>query len=378
MSGTPKIRIKVPDIYRKVSTNVWDELETYIFRCFLTASANFSGIDFVFKTLNHHEVMNIAYHRPITGSSEEVQRRYHATFISYSIFMMDGENVLLERTKNMRRLVKIFEKFDNTALEKIISNLSHLNKRASFLFPLTEVYIHENQSRSRWLQTKQVTVNTPSVTGIVGSDTIGMNYCQQVWTSLNQLQDLKDEIERDWNHSKFVGSCFNGKGVRPIEERDRGRREKERQEHDELKMKVLYRYLNRDDKGNSIDPEDVMTLPDGRRVKVESRKSSQTVDELADELSASLSGEKDAHDIAIEKALTQIRKKRDEAESEKMNIYKAPYLDDSDSISSVLSGKDEADNRIMRIRRLQFMQSQQSILRMNPEINDGSSIEPDK
>ena len=204
-----------------------------------------------------------------------------------------------------------------------------------------------------------------------------MNYCQQTWTTLNQLQDTKDEIERDWNNSKFIGSCFNGKGVRPIEEKDRGRKEKERQEQEDLKVKVLFRYLNRDEQGRSMEPEDTMTLPDGRKVTVDKRTSAQTVDELAIELSASLSGEKDAHDIIIEKALIQMQRKRDQLEQEKINFYKAVPMDTSDSVSDVLpGGRDEAQSRLARLKAIQQDQIRQTMVQIHPDLNDGSSIEP--
>lgn len=376
MAGS-RVEISVPDVYRQVDSNVWDELETYLYRSFLTSPAIVGDMDVVFKTLNHHEVANINFHRPARGSSEEVQRKYRATLIAYSVFMVDGENVLCDRANYLRRFIKIFDKIDNVVLEKIVNNLSLLNKRTTFLFPLTEIYVHENRSRFKWLHIKQTNINSPSVTGILGTDALGMNYCQQTWTSLNHLQDLREEMERDWSNAKFVGSCFNSKGVRQIEEKDRGRREKERQDQDDLRMKILYRYLNRDDHGNSIEPEDIMTLPDGRKVKVEKREIAQTVDELAKQLSSSLSGEKDKHDEIIEKALQKIKERREAADAEKVNLYKAPALEgDDDTVSIVLPGKEAADNRLMRIRRLQIENNQDIFTKMNPDINDGSSIDP--
>lgn len=377
MADGKRIEIKVPDIYRQTEAGVWDELEIYLYRSFLTASALIADIHFIFKTINHHEIANIELHRPIRGSSEEVQRRYQSTLIAYSVFMLDGSNVLPDRSRYLPRLIKTFEKMDPTIIGIIVKHISLLNRRANFLFPLTEVYVHENRSRFKWLHTRQTSINSPVVTGIPGTDLLGMNYCQQTWTTLNQLQDVKDEIERDWNNSKFVGSCFNGKGVRPIEEKDRGRREKERQDQEDLKMKVLFRYLNRDEYGRSIEPDDTMTLPDGRKVTVEKRTSAQTVDELALELSASLSGEKDAHDIIIEKALLQMQQKREQLDREKVNLYKATPLEESDSVSDVLTGgRQEADMRVARLRAIQQDQVRKSVVHLHPDLNDGSSIEP--
>lgn len=376
MSDAPKIKIEVPEVYRQVDNSVWEELEIYLFRSFLTSPAIIADQHFVFKTLNHHEIANINFHKPIRGTSEEVQKRYRSTLIAYSVFMIDGENVLHQRAEYLRKLINVFGKMDNAALEVIVQNLSHLNKRATFLFPLTESYVHENRSRFKWYHIKQTSINSPIVTGITGTDILGMNYCQQMWTTLNHLQDIKEEMERDWSNSKFIGSCFNSKGVRPIEEKDRGRREKERQDQEDLKMKVLYRYLNRNEKGESVEPKDVMTLPDGRKVIVESRSIAESVDELAEQLSSSLSGEKDAHDEIIEKALKKMQEKRDQADKERVNIYQIAAIDNDEHSSSVLpGGKQEANNRLMRMRLLQQEQARRVMTSFNPDKDDGSSIE---
>lgn len=372
MSGGTKVEIKVPEIYRQIDGHVWDELETYLYRSFLTAHAHIAGCDFVFKTLNHHEVSNLEFHRPSAGSAENVQTRYRATLIAYSTFMLDGENVLVDRAGAIRKLINILEKMDVVSLQKIVDNLSQLNKKATYLSPLTEVYVNENRSRFKWFHSTSTPVNSPALTGIQGTDIIGMNHCQQTWTTLNNLQDIREGIERDWNNSKFIGSCFNGKGVKPIEEKDRGRREKERQDADELKVKVLYRYLNRNSKGEPIDPDETMTLPDGRKVIVDSRTVAQTTDELAAQLSASLSGEKDAHDIIIEKALKQLEERRETVESNKLNFYRAhPLEPDNDQGSFVLpGGKEEADARFHRMRRLQMEQSKKMFEQIQPDMDD--------
>src|SRR5512135_2136673 len=84
-----RVEIKVPDIYKQVDESVWQELEQFIFTGFMTSPAFLQGKSFVFKTLNHYELRNIQYMRPMNGLAEE-RAQFRSAFIAYSVFMIDG------------------------------------------------------------------------------------------------------------------------------------------------------------------------------------------------------------------------------------------------------------------------------------------------
>jgi hypothetical protein len=322
-----RIEISVPEYYKKVDDGVWDELEKYLFTGFLTSPAHVLGRTFIFKSLNHNEIRNLEYFKPLRMSSLDVKISFRSSFIAHSILFIDGENVLHNRMDHIRKLMETIGKIPSGIQEEMINNLSSLNSRASRLYPLAEVYAHENKSRFKWLYTKDTPVNSPIVTGISGTESIGMNYCQQMWVALNRLLDSRDRIEAEWSNAKFIGGCFAGKGMRTIEEKDKARKEKENLELQELKSKVLYRYLNR-----NAGPEDIaakqISLPDGRMATVEKMFRAESVEELANQLSSALSDEKDYHDKVIEIKQKELQKRSSSIEKHRKNLWSRPAVID--------------------------------------------------
>lgn len=315
-----RIEISVPEYYKKVDDGIWDELEKYLFTGFLTSSANILDRTFVFKSLNHNEIRNLDFFRPLRKSSLDVKISFRSSFIAHSIIFIDGENVLHDRMNHIRKLMETIGKVPSGIQEEMINNLSSLNSRANRLHPLTEVYAHENRSRFKWLHVQSAPINSSIITGISGTESLGMNYCQQMWVALNRLLDSRDRVEAEWSNAKFIGGCFAGKGMRTIEEKDKARKEKESLELQELKSKVLYRYLNR-----NAGPEDIaakqISLPDGRMATVEKMFRAESVEELANQLSSALSDEKDYHDKVIEIKQKELQKRSNTIEKHRKNLW---------------------------------------------------------
>ena len=351
----PKVKIVVPEIYKQVDESVWQELETFLYTGFLTSPAVVQNQSFVFKTLNPYELRNIQFMRPSGDSLPESSANFRNAFVAHSVFMVDGNNALFERPRHINRLIKAVSKLTVKVQDNVIENLAALNERAALLLPLVEAYAYENRSRYRWLQVRGQAVHAPISTGIAGTEELGMNLCQQTWVALNHIIDRQDEVERDWQNAKFIGSCFAGKGIRAIEEKDRGRRERERTDREDLKMKVLYTYLNRK-VGKDVEHEEPVPvqLPDGRFAHVVKRFKAESAEELAAQLSASLSGDMDYHDMVIEAKLKQVQQAAEQKEAFKRSlISREPIFSPiAGGSARILGGKAEADAYVKRMKEL--------------------------
>ncbi len=353
-----RVRISVPDSYRPVDDDeVWTDLEAYLYQGFLTSSAHIVGKTFVFKTINHHELRYISYLRSMKTAPSEAQELHRAALISHSVFMIDGENLLPDRHRKTARLIKLVSRLPSSAQDSIVEALAAVNEKASLLRPLVEVFVHETRSRFRWMHSSGSPVHSTVNTGVHGTDEIGMNYCQQSWVALNRLLDVKEQMERDWTNAKFVGSCFAGKGVRAVDEKDRARAAREKSEQEELKVKVLHGYLNRTP-GELKEPE--VFLPDGRKAVVVGRFRADSAQELADQMEAVVNQEKDHHDLVIEAKMRQVRERAESMDDSRQRIYQAPqFLNEGVPVSGssrVLGGKADADALLARIRGLQAEQ----------------------
>jgi hypothetical protein len=376
-----RVEIKVPDIYKHVDESVWQELETFLATGFIASPASIQGKSFVFKTLNHYELRNIQLMRSMSGLPEE-RAHFRSAFIAYSIFMIDGHNTIFERPRHINRLIKTINRLASKMQDEIMENLAALNEKSQLLLPLVEAYVYENRSRYRWLQVKRQPVHSPLSTGIPGTDEIGMNMCQQTWVALNSIIDRNEEIERDWQNAKFIGSCFAGKGIRAVDEKDKIRREKDRTEREDLKMKVLYAYLNRK-VGKNVDDEDEpipVKLPDGRMAQVVKRYRAETAEELAQQLSAALSGEMDYHDMVIAAREAKLRQRQEEQELFRRSLMARasvfPELGAAGGGARILGGKAEADAYVARMKQLQLEQIQRAAREYRPD--QQNSDDPEK
>jgi len=349
-----RIEIKVPEQYVNVNEEIWKDLEEYLFTGFLMSPAQLLNSDFVFKTLNHQEIRNIWHLRRFSGHPSQ-ERSFKAAFIAHSLFVAMGSNVLHGRPDHIDKLIDLVSKIPASYQDKILDNLNALNKRANRLYPLVEIYAHESRSRYRWLYLKKLPIHSTESTGIPGTVELGMNYCQQSWVAINDVLDKKEEIEVNWNHAKFIGSCFAGKGMVTIDEQDKARRNREQQEFEERKMKILREYMSLSDGKEIVSDEGTATLPDGRRAVVDGRFKAESVEELADQLSAALSGEKDHHDKVVENHFRRAKIEQEALLKQSRHLAAAPRMLDVGKPASggarVLS-RQEADGYVKRMQAL--------------------------
>lgn len=354
------IRITAPK-EPEVNPEVFRDVDHLLFRGFLTLYGEVGGVPFIFKSMNHHEYEALQFlsggGAGVNGRSAE---RYYSSFLAYGVFMVDGQNILPERAKWIPKLEETFGGLPVGARSKIIRYLSEVNRKASNAIALTEVYHMENSSRFRWAQLKGLDLMGVACTGIQGTETLGMNFGQLVWRALNHYEDLKESIEHDWDHAKFIGGCFVGKEMRKVHTQDQERRKKEKEERSERRDKILRQVLQ------GVDPEEEEKK--GRTVKIVAR----TVEELASQLERDLRGEKDWHDeiVASEEArikagIRQRQQKLREMAEGRDTESRLPY---STSTETAGLTREEVTQRILRRRQLEAQQAASKMV--YPEMQD--------
>lgn len=271
----------------EVNPEVYGDVIPMLFRGFLTMPAEINGVLFVFKSLNQHEFEMTRLMGGVMG--DRATARFWDLFLAHGIFLVDGQNVLVDRQRWMPRIANTFRDMQPMARAKVIRHLSELNRRAANATVLTEAYTMEQYSRYRWAQVHGLDLTLPAVTGIAGTDQIGLNWAQLTWRALNYFEDLSAAQEREWENAKFIGSCSAGKGIQKVYSRDTDRHRKEAEDRIARKDKLLRHIFE----GRSMEDDKVMRH--GQVVQV-----AQTVEQLADQLEKSLRGEKDWHDQVVE------------------------------------------------------------------------------
>ena len=282
------------------------------------------------------------------------------TLLAYNVFMVDGQNVLVERERLLPKLIAMFNDMEPKAKQLLIRHMSEINRRANNAVTLSECYAMEVYSRYRWLQLRGLDLCQPTVTGVPGTERLGMNWAQLTWRVLNSLDDRHEETEREWENAKFVGSCFAGKGIQKIYDQDNDRRRKEKDDKLARKDKILRQVLLGEkpiEKHKQLAGA-VLTGP-------------TSVEELATQLEKDLRGEKDWHDRVIEEHEQRIKENiqgRQEQVRELSQRHEEEFFGKRVVGGTDFTGLSAAEVQERMQRRKQLEAQQQARRMVRPEI----------
>ena len=354
-NGRKNIRIPAPK-EPEVNPEVYRDVTPLLTKGFLMQTAEINGVLFVFKSLNHHEFEMVQLVGGLRPEQQHTQR-FWDIFLSYGVFMVDGHNILLDRERNIPEIAKTFSVFPLDAKQRVVRHLSELNRRARVASILTEAYSTESASRYRWSQVSGLDLMSPTLTGIGGTDRVGLNYAQLTWRSLNHYEDLHEQIEREWENAKFIGSCSAGKGIQKIYNQDTDRRRKRREDIVARKDAVIRYALFGEEPAENMQQQ-------GHAVMVHAK----TTDELAKQLEASLRGEKDWHDEVIEAHEKHVREGY-QRQQEELKQLVAARAEEFQGLT-VVGGTDreksfspaEVQERIVRSKQIQAQRTQQQMV----------------
>jgi len=321
LDGKPDIHITIPQD-PEVNPEVYKDVEPMLYRGFLTVSADINGVLFVFKSLNHHEFELLRF-----SAGERSSNAFWNSFLAQAVFMVDGHNILSDREKWTPKLADLFAGLPKDARAKIIRYVSEVNRRSSSAVVLTEAYAMELASRYRWMQLKGLDLTSIAVTGIDGTQRLGLNWAQQLWLALNHADDRNELHEREWENSKFVASCFAGKGIQKVYNQDNERRRKDKEERSSRKDRVLREII-------------LGEVSDSRTLKIPGAviTAPKTVEELAHQLENDLRGNKDWHDKVINAHETNIRQRSNERRVQLEEVARESAVQFGDQ--SIIGGSD--------------------------------------
>lgn len=266
----------------------YSDVEAMLFRGFLTLPAELNGVPVVFKTLNTQEHDLTELYTSFTDA-EDSEKQRTAYFLAYSVFLFNRINILADREAYLPMLVDEFLDLPKYLTELLLRRLSRLNHRATETIEKIEAYSFGASSRQNWYAYRGCTLNDQRVTGICGTENLGVNYHQKLWIFHNTTEDIQQEYERDRELAKFQASVHAPKGIKRIDAKDRDRRRK-----DERRKESLYM-----GEGKSA----VTSEGPNGEIKV----SDESVDDLLVQMKRSIEGQKDFHDHVIEAHEARIR-----------------------------------------------------------------------
>jgi len=274
----------------EVNPEVYRDVEPILFRGFLYVPAEINGVSFVFKSLNAHEFELLGLY-----CQGKDKHQIDSVFLAYGVFMVDGVNILADREHWITEVASVFDGLEDGARRKVIRCISEINRRANRAVRLSEVYSMEPSSRMRWAQYHNLDLTSPAITGVVGTERLGLNWGQLTWRAVNFFEDRRGASEQAWENAKFVASSMAGsKGMSKVNAQDKQRREREEKERFTQRDKILREVVLGEARSSDAKK--------GAPVK-----AAQTVEELASQLEKDLRGEKDFHDMVVDAHERRIR-----------------------------------------------------------------------
>lgn len=146
---------------------------------FITVGMNLLDIPFVFKTINEEEYRLIKLYSGIQTGGYNL--KFNTFFLAFSVLLIDGENALSDRTKSIKVLYDFFDRIPLSLHTKIVFELESLKEDIIEASKFLEGFCYTNHSRILWKE-RRASPNRKEFTGIEGTDSLGMNLCQNFWS----------------------------------------------------------------------------------------------------------------------------------------------------------------------------------------------------
>lgn len=287
----------------EVDSAIYRDVESLLYRGFIPQRGTVGTARIAWKSVNHREydLLALAY------GDDPNDPEFQAAFLAKSVFLWEGHNLL----RGSRELIETFQTVPKRQRAEILQGLKRLNERAHRATHLVEAYAYEKISRWRWSQLKGHDLMSPSLTGFEGTETLGLNWAQLVWTSLNQADDALEVLELQWDNAKFIGSCFTK--LNRVYAADTKRRDDMATARERRKDELLRRWVLREE-DSTLGPKELHGM-----------KVARNPEELIYEIQNQLKGERDFHDQVVEAAeayyASQVKAKEEREQEITDEIY---------------------------------------------------------
>lgn len=254
-------------------------VKNLIFDGFIPFHVKVFGVPCVFKALTLAEFRYIEI-----LASDPIQRIPY--YFLYSIAFIDGCCLLDKREDLHEEIVDLWKKLPISVTNVFVDIIQALQNVQSDCFGNLEGYLYENESRFIWLVNKDDAVKNKLMKGY---ERIGLNTAQESWIAFNKREDVREEQERLFEHSKFIVSGFVGsKEIRKIESSEKQRQRDERKRRQDIRLK-----------NTKKDTFKRLSAP------------INTVEDIISELERQIRGEKDEHDRIIDQHEQRLREMKE-------------------------------------------------------------------
>lgn len=277
-------------------SEIYSDLESLLFRCFITMPVTIAGIPILLKNITESEFqyINDTYFY-ITDPTEKFDY-----FVAYSFLQIEGSNILQSRDEFLDDILEIINSWPPETYYEVSSTINNFKNRTEKAISLLESYVYTDISRVKWFTYKHKLLNDSQITGWKGTEQLALSSTQQSWITLNSLEDERHRYDTINDAARFVATVFNYKGMKPINDEEISKRKQELQRRADLVAKVENMHTN---KTKDLVP-DASSVP---MLSPDQRKEMSAQD-LINELNFALSGKEDEHTKIVSAYEREVKK----------------------------------------------------------------------
>lgn len=311
---------------------------------FITHRLVIEGTPIVLRSLSSIEIADLI-HRGAYSTEAEWMRHH----ISASVHMVNGYAVEPQYGSNQAWYV-YNEWTRNVHYEQILviyAYVTSLRKRIDRAIKITDAYCHERFSRSLWR--------------MIGPAVGARNTIQQLWAAYNEAEDQFDADLRQWQHTRSIVGSMSAKGSKALKEAE----DKWNQKREDRGRRLIEEAVNWIISGDPEDQEPLTVTIDGQTYEVPKVHAAQTVEEMESEMMRAVRGEKDYHDMLVERYKDSHRRRLDESRRKQREAMEA-----------VWGGQDEGlrgETRMVGYTPEQLAKLNPSILSKKPNTHQSQS-----
>jgi hypothetical protein len=290
-------------------------LEKIIVNGFLTAEIRSDGVYFVMKNMTDRESQMLDFFRDSKVSMDDVSCK-----LSMCTFSIDGESFVSSRSESIPILMDFWSSVSVSLVSSASGAIRKVNERYYDVLRFLEGFCYTEKSRYLWRVYRE-----SGLMGIQGAMFSGMNAVQENWSIINRELDSEEDYTKQFNLSLMVASSLNAKGAKVIARNF----ETNRNEMVELRKEIAkWGY-------------------DKRRVEEEKKKADWTTpirsrEDLVRELYRQMRGEKDKHDLFIDKWMQKQRERLEQMKKAALERSQKWREKASASASSVSDDEEES------------------------------------
>lgn len=271
-------------------SEIYDDVRDMLVPGFLSHSFSLGEARFALRSLDRED-WRVLQHRTYGATTKQ----WRSWCIATAIWMVNG-SICSDEEDVVYQLYEMFTSLPMSVVDTVYSILNGLMRRVEAAAAIVEAFLYEQESRHLWSTEGTAILNRRSTAGVRRFD----NAVISLWVYFNQLEDRREDEEREWTMTKFMVGPHAPKGVKKLNAEDKKRTGDLIRRRESTQTRVYYEAMGLLERK---DPEN----PEKSRARIGEVVMAETEEELRESMRRWVEGVKDDHDRVVDNIKAKIK-----------------------------------------------------------------------